>query len=85
MLRRSRHHYRVHQARWRQRRRALTRICLPQGDATDFVLVRRFADRLWTTQRPDDRRVEERAYRQQVRRALARGGDPPRYRHDWAD
>ena len=85
MLHHSRHHHRVFQVRWRKRRRALARLCFSWADATDSELVRRFSDRLWTTKRPEGRRAEERAFRQRVRRAFARGDDPPRYRHDWAD
>ena len=83
MLRHSRRHHRAHQARWRQRRLSLGRILFPFAESNRAV--RLFATRLWITKHPDDRRAEERSYRQRVRRALARGADPPRYRHDWAD
>lgn len=85
MLRHGRQHHRVTHRRWQARRRRLLRILWPRHGRQLHKVDTHIPSGLLGTKRQEDRRIEERRFRQQTRRALAHEDPLPRYRHDWAD
>lgn len=82
----SRAHHRLTHKRWRKRRhRRLSQILWFSFDLRPQDYDTHAPKRMWGKKRKDDRRIEERRFRQRVRRALHHGDPVPRYRHDWAD
>ena len=73
-------HRRTQQAHWRQRQWRLARVQCPWVPPAALVVLARRGRWRWPSKGPDERRAEERTYRQRVRRALAHGDDPPPYR-----
>lgn len=85
MLRHSRQHHRITHRHWQIRRlRHLHRIW-PWMALQPRHVDTHAPSHLLGKKQKDDRRREERRFRQQVRRAIAKGTPMPRYRHDWAD
>ncbi len=80
----TRRHHRSTQRLWRRRRWRTLSACFwvelrPQDVDTHAP------KRLYGKKEKYRRRVEERRFRQRVRRALHHDEPMPRYRHDWAD
>lgn len=85
MTRHSRQHHRVTHRRWQRRRRSRLLGLWRWWSLKPQDVDTHAPARIFGKKRKDDRRVEERRFRQQVRRAIAHDELMPRYRHDYAD
>ena len=70
---------------WQQRRRQRLISLWPWWTVHPQDVDTHAPSHLFGKKRKEDRRYEERRFRQKTRRALAHGEPMPRYRHDWAD
>jgi hypothetical protein len=85
MTRHSRIHHRITHRHWQRRRLRRLRSIWSWMDLQPKQVDTHAPSHLLGKKHKDDRRREERRFRQQVRRALTHGEPLPRYRHDWAD
>lgn len=85
MLRHGRQHHRVTHLRWQARRRWLLHILWPWRGCQLHTVDTHMPSGLVGTKRNAARRIEERRFRQQTRRALAYEEPLSRYHHNWAD
>jgi len=85
MTRHPRSHHRVTHRHWQQRRARRLTLRWPGWPLRAQDVDTHAPSRIQGKKRKDDRRAEERRFRQQVQRALAYDDPMPRYRHDYAD
>ena len=85
MTRHTRHHHRLTHRLWQRRRFRRLSVRWPGWPLQAQDVDTHAPSRIQGKKRKEDRRTEERRFRQQVRRALAHEEPMPRYRHDYAD
>ncbi len=85
MQRHTQEHHRVTHHLWQHRRRRRLTVLWPWWPLRPQDVDTHVPSRILCKKRKYDRRVEERRFRQQVRRGIAHDETMPRYRHDWAD
>ncbi|NMP24503.1 hypothetical protein [Sulfobacillus harzensis] len=85
MQRHTRLHHRVTHRRWQLRRRSRLMGVWHWWSLKPQDVDTHAPAHILGKKRKDQRRVEERRFRQQVRRALVHDEPIPRYRHDYAD
>lgn len=81
----TRRHHRYTQRLWRRRRMRTMAMRWNWMELRPQDYDTHAPKRIWGKKCKDDRRIEERRFRQRFRRAIHHGDPMPRYRHDWAD